>query len=154
LAASQPDLDSTNVAWCVRCLHLHRRIILSHNLVTKIQNKLTSNKTGSQTSFTRDTSSKIPNSLSTLPVTQEPSPCLCPNPISTWQLARKTICRGKRLRVELASQSLSVKNWALRRASAVLCDCLPEVSPNPASFDYFPVKTSLAAFVIVQGQYQ
>jgi hypothetical protein len=82
---------------------------------------------------------------------QEPSPCLCPNPISIWQLARDAICRGKSLQLELAWQSLSVTNWAPQWASAVLCDCLPEVSPNPASFDYFPVESSLAAFVIVQG---
>jgi len=31
---------------------------------------------------------------------------------------------------------------------------MPDVSLNPASFDYFPFETSLAAFEIFQGQYQ
>jgi len=36
----------------------------------------------------------------------------------------------------------------------ILCDCLPEVAPNQASFDYFPVEISLAAHGIVWGPYQ
>jgi hypothetical protein len=61
---------------------------------------------------------------------------------------------GKSLRVKLPSQSLSVRNLAPRRASEILCDYLPEVSPNPASFDNFPVEMSLAAFGIVWGRYR
>jgi len=91
--------------------------------------------------------------LSIPPVTQEPSPCLHPNPISILKLASDAIRWGKCSRVELASQSPSVTNRALRRAWEILCDCLPEVSLIQASLDYFPVETSLAAFGIVQGWY-
>jgi len=50
-------------------------------------------------------------------------------------------------------RSLLVTNMAPWQALAVLWDCLPEDSPNPASFDKFPVETLLAAFVIVRGPY-
>jgi hypothetical protein len=39
---------------------------------------------------------------------------------------------GKSVQIELAAQSVSVMNWAPQRALAVLCDCLPGVSQNPA----------------------
>jgi hypothetical protein len=95
-----------------------------------MEKKLTWSKTGSHTAFIQDTLSQIPMWLATLLVTQEMSPCLCPIPISIWSIARDAICRGKSLQAELASQSLSVTNRELWRTSAVLCDCLPEVSPN------------------------
>jgi len=37
LAVLQPDLDSGTFTWCVRPLHMHRRIIMSHNLVSEIK---------------------------------------------------------------------------------------------------------------------
>jgi len=64
------------------------------------------------------------------------------------------ICMATRIRVELASISPSVTNWTWRRPSEILCHCLREVCLNRASLDYFPVETSLAAFVIVRGWYQ
>jgi len=95
LATLQPDLDSRTFASCVPYLHTHRRIVMSHNLVTKIQKNLTHSKIGTQIAFHWDKISKMTISFSIPPLRQEPSPCLCPNPISIWQLAQKAICRGE-----------------------------------------------------------
>jgi hypothetical protein len=88
------------------------------------------------------------------PVMQEPSPCLHPNMISIWDLARVAICLGKSLLVELASQAFSLTKRAPRQAFDVLIDSRSEVSPNSASFDYCPVEQSLPAFVIVRERFQ
>jgi hypothetical protein len=85
---------------------------------------------------------------------QEPSPCLRLRPISLWLFPRDGIFKGKSLMLELVLQSISVTNQTPQHASVVLCDGVPEVSPNRASFEYFPIETSLAAFMNVQGQYQ
>jgi len=87
-------------------------------------------------------------------VRRKPSPHLRPNPISISWLFRDAIHWGTCSRDKLASRSPLETNRALRRRWQILCDCLPEVSPNPASFHYFPVKISLAAFLIVWGRYQ
>ena len=84
LFVNQLDLESRTLACPVQPLHTYWRTILSHNLVTEIQKKLTRNKTDSENAFTRNTSSDIPIWLSSRLVTQEPSPCLRPDVISIW----------------------------------------------------------------------
>jgi len=82
LAMLQCDLDSRTFTWYVRPLHMHRRIIMSHNLVTEIKKELTHSKIGKQLAFPHDEMSKISVCISILPQTQEPSPSLCRNPIA------------------------------------------------------------------------
>jgi hypothetical protein len=63
---------------------MHRRIIVSHNLVTEIKKELTHSKIGKQIAFHIDMRSKITVCLSVPPLMLEPSPCLRPNPKSIW----------------------------------------------------------------------
>jgi len=51
LAVFQCDLDSRTFTWCVRPLHMHRQIIMSHNLVTEIKKKLTRSEIVKQLAF-------------------------------------------------------------------------------------------------------
>jgi hypothetical protein len=60
---------------------------MSHNLFTEIKPKLTPSKIGKQLAFHRDQMSKSTVCTSILPLTLEPSPSLCRNPISIWYLA-------------------------------------------------------------------
>ena len=128
-------------------------MILSHNLVTEIQKKLTCNKVGTICSYWRY---RVKNTYLAMYSGGDAgaSPCVRPNPIGISQLASDTICCGESLWIELALQSPSVMNQVPRPASETQCDCLAEVSPNPASFDYILVMTSLAVFVIVWRRYQ
>jgi len=105
LVVIQPNEDSSTFIWCVQPLHMHRRIILCHNLVTEIKEKLTNSQIGTQIACRWDMMSKIAISLSDHPVTQEPSPFLCPNPNSIWWLAWEAICRCKYLRIQQATLS-------------------------------------------------
>jgi len=58
MAVLQPTLDFITFTLCVRLLHMHSRIIMSHNLVTEIKPKLTRSKMGKQLAFHRDLTSK------------------------------------------------------------------------------------------------
>jgi len=84
LAVLQCNLDSRTFTLCIRPLHIHWRIIMSHNLVTEIKKKLTSSKIGKQLAFHRDQRSKITVCISIVPQTQKPSPSLRRNQISIW----------------------------------------------------------------------
>jgi len=84
MAVLQPDLDFRTFRWCVWTLHMHRRIIMSHNSDTEIKQKMTCSKIGKQLAFHRDQTSKSTVCTSILPQTQEPSPSLRRNPISIW----------------------------------------------------------------------
>jgi hypothetical protein len=86
-AGVSPDFDSRTFTWCFRPLHKYRPIITSHNLVTEIKKKRTCCKIGKQNAFHKQLTSKITIYLSILPLTQEPSPCLRPNPKSIWSSA-------------------------------------------------------------------
>jgi len=78
------DLEFMTLEWCVWPLHMHRWIIISHNLVTEIKTKLTRSKIETQIAFHSSTSSKFSIWLSIPPLMQELSSFLCPNPISIW----------------------------------------------------------------------
>jgi len=80
----QPDLGFRTFTRCVRTLHMHRRIIMSHNLVAEFQQKQTHSKIGKQLAFHSEQTSKITVCTSIVPQTQEPSPSLRQNPISIW----------------------------------------------------------------------
>jgi hypothetical protein len=84
MAVLQPYLDFRTFTWCVRPLHMHRRIIMSQNLVTDIKQKLTRSPIGKQLAFHHDQTSKSTVCTSIVPQTQEPSPSLRRNPISIW----------------------------------------------------------------------
>jgi len=133
---------------------MHRRIIISHNLATEIRKRLTQSKIHTSIAFHWDTSSNVSIWRSFPPAKEELSPCLSPNPICAWKLARHTICTGKSSRVQPISYSCSVTNQALWWVQWTLCIGMTVVSRKPATFDYFLVEKSLAASVIVWGQYQ
>jgi len=59
LVIHQPELDPGILAWRKQPLHIHRRIIMSHNLVTEIKEKLTHSEMGKTNAFPRDMSTKI-----------------------------------------------------------------------------------------------
>jgi len=82
LVVYQHDLESATLAWGVQTLHMHRSIIMSHNLVTERQKKLTHSKIDTQIAFQGDSSSPIGICLSIPPAMQKPSPLLCLNPIA------------------------------------------------------------------------
>ena len=152
LAVFKPDSDSRPFAWCVRPLHMHRRIIMSYNLVTEIKKKLTRSTFGTQIAFHRDMTSKIQICLFVCPLTQDPSPRLCLNPISIWWLAGEAILRGKSLQVQQASLSGKITNEALPWVQGRVYSFSTAVSQNLASYDYFLLRKSLAAFAIFWGQ--
>jgi len=146
-----PDSNSWPFAWSVRPLHLHRWIITSHNLVTEIKEKLICSTIGTQIAFHRDITSNIQICLFIRLLTQEPSPCLRPNPILIWWLAGEAIWKGHMLHVQQASLSGKVINWALRWAQNRVYSCSTAASQNLASYDWFQVKRSLVAFPIFRG---
>jgi len=153
-AILRPELDSGPCAWCVRPFHMHRRIIMSHNSVTEIENMLTCSKIRTKIAFHRDMTSIIQSCLCIPPLTQEPSPCLRPKPISIWWLASEVSCRGKSLQVDQASLSAKVTNRTLHRAQDEVYSCSTAASRNPASHDYVLVRKSRAVFAIFWGQCQ
>jgi hypothetical protein len=78
----EDSLGSGTFAWCARPLHMLRRIVISHNLVTDIKNTLTCCKISTKTAFQRDTTPKTLICLGICSMTQERSLSLRPNPIS------------------------------------------------------------------------
>jgi hypothetical protein len=67
----EDDFGSRAFAWCIGPLHMHRRIIMSHNVVTEIKKMLTQSKIGTVIAFHRDVTSQIPICLSLSPLIQE-----------------------------------------------------------------------------------
>jgi len=102
-AILQPDLNSGTLAWWVRRRHMHRRIIMSRNLVTKTQKKLTESKIGRQIAFHRDMTSKMSICVSIPPLAEEPSPCLRPNPICLCWFPEEVKCSGKSIWAQQAT---------------------------------------------------
>jgi len=88
------------------------------------------------------------------PATQEPSPCLCRNPIYIWRLAWGTICRGYSLRVHHALIAELVTNRASGRVRGTEYVGVSAVSVSLALYNYSLRETSLAAFAIFRGRYQ
>jgi len=154
LAVLPPDLDSRPFAWCVRSFHMHRLLIMSHNLGTEIKQKLTLSKIDIQIAFQRNMMSKIQICLFIPPLTHEPSPCIRPNLISISWLVGKGICRGKSFRVQKSLHCEWVINpvpwWGQDRVYS----CLTAQSQNLASYDYVLHKKSRVAFPIFLGQCQ
>jgi len=85
---------------------------------------------------------------------QWPSRFLFRSPIAVWYEATDAICRGNRVQVQQSANSDSVLNRAAGLAGETLCVYMAVIRLNQASFDYFLVQMSHAAFAIVQGQYQ
>ena len=84
MAVLQPDVDFRTFTWCVWPLYMQRPIIMCHNSVPEIKQKLTGSKIGKQLAFHREQTSKSTVYISVLPQTQEPPPSLRRNPISIW----------------------------------------------------------------------
>jgi len=73
-----------NLSVAYPTLHMHRRIIMSHNLVAEIKSQLPHCKIRTLIALWWDTSSNNPVCLFTPPATKEPSPFICPNSIFIW----------------------------------------------------------------------
>ena len=84
LVVSQSDFEWRTLPWPILPLHMHRQIIMSHNLVTEMKEKLTGNEIDAPMTFRRDTFSNMSICLFTLLAKQEPSRFVCPDPISIW----------------------------------------------------------------------
>jgi len=154
MAIVHPDLDSSTLTWCIQLLHMHRRVIMTHNLVTQIKKMLTGSKIDTQSGFHRDMMSKVKISISVALITQELSPYLCLNPICIWWLTGEPKCRGKILWIQQPLDSKWVINWALQR---VLVQLSPVWLWHPRTFahyDFFLAGKSLAAFEIFCWQCQ
>jgi len=151
LVVSQRELMSRTLAWPIRPLHMDRRIIMSHNLVTDNKYKLTRSKRGTGIAFQIDTSSRLPICVIIPPVTQEPSPCPLWNAISIWQWSWDVLCRGWSLWVQHAWIAEFVTNRALGQAGGTECGHVSAVSANLASYGYSLVEKSLVAFAIFRG---
>jgi len=87
LAVFPRDVHSRAFTRCVQPLHMHRGIIISHNLVTEIKKKVAPSKIDKQIAFHWDMTLKITVSQCIALQMQEPSPCLRPNPKSICSLA-------------------------------------------------------------------
>jgi len=152
-------MDSRTFTWCVRPLHMHRWIIMSHNFVTVIKKNWHIVKLVNNLLFTAIGRQK-------------------------WQFAYlffrgrrsrhhifvriqypygnqlEAIGRGKRLLVQqsllvqLASHSTMLTNRAPQLVYRLVCSILTAASLNLAWYDYFLVEKSLAAFAMFRGRCQ
>jgi len=154
LAIVEPDLDSRTLTCCVWPLHIHRQIIVSHDLVPEIETTMTGSKIGTQMAFREDMTLKIPICSSISTMTWGPSPGLCPNTIPESWVAGGAISRGKSLSVQRPSISKWVRNQAPQRKHNRIYSSSTAAFQNLAEYDYLLVKKSLAALVILQGQCQ
>jgi len=154
LVILQPDLVSCTLAWHGRPLHIHKQIMMSHNLVTEIKKTLACSTVGTRIAFQIDMTSLIAICLSIPQAMHELSTFLCRNPISVWWSGRDAICRGNSLQVQHASITWWVMNRVLYRAEETLYVCLTLALRNLDSFDYFLVTMSLAEYAIFWGWYQ
>jgi len=82
-----------------------RRIIMSHNVVTEIQNMLTCVKVDTLITFGADMSSIITYCTGSVQMTYRPIQYVHLNPFPVWSVGREEICRGKSVRVEQGSIS-------------------------------------------------
>ena len=135
LVVDQCDGEPRTFASPIRPLDMHWWIIISHNSVTKIKEKLTLSKIGTRIAFARDPSSYITICQCTLLAMHELPPSLRPNPISIWWSAWDAICRGNSLQAEQAVISWSGTNPALQLAEETQCICVTRVSGNLVSYD-------------------
>jgi hypothetical protein len=72
---------------CLTLAHMHRLIIMSHNVVIDIMKNVTGSKIGKQLAFHSDQMSKVTVCTSIPAQTQELLSSLCRNPISIWEIA-------------------------------------------------------------------
>ena len=148
---NQSDWESRPLQLSFQRFHMHRQIVMSHNLVTEIKQMLTGSQIATWIAFPRDTLSHIAICLFTPVATQKPSPWVHPNPNSIWSFASDAICRDKSLKVLQALSAGSLTNRALGWAGETQCICMTRVCRNLASYDYYLVYKSLMAFAIVWG---
>lgn len=80
----QPDVESGTFVLCIVLLNIHRKIIMSHDMVTEIKKILSCSEIETQCAFQCDTTSKIAICLFIPPVMQERSPLICPILTSLW----------------------------------------------------------------------
>jgi len=146
--------QSTISSWPIWPMHMHRRMNMSHNLVTEIKYHLTGINTGTGIAFPRDSKGKISSCLLTPPAMKKPCPFHRPNQISSWDLAWDTICRGESVLVQQGLISWTELNRALRQAGEMEWLSLCGIFLNITSYDYCMVEKTLPALAIFRGHYQ
>jgi len=102
---------------------MHRRIIMSHNIVSEIKKIPSRIKIDTPTTFCRNITSIITYCAGCVPMTYEPIHYVHLNPFPVWNVGMEDICRGKRLQVQRASICWSVVNWVLRQFWEPICIC-------------------------------
>jgi len=152
LVLLQSYLDSRSFEWYVRPLHMHRKIIVSHSLVTEIKKRLTQTKIGTQIAFQWHLTSKWGICVCIAPVTKEPLSFLHLNRHSVCWFTGEVICRSNILQVQRALHSHQAMNQSTRQAEDMVCLHLMVASQNLALYDYILVEKSLAAFSTFLGQ--
>jgi len=148
LVVSPWHWKSRILAWPIRLLHMHRRIIIANTLVTEMKWKLTWSKIGTRIAFQIESSSQIQIWVFISPEIQELSPCLCRNLIAIWQWAWDAIRWGWSLWVQHALITELVTNRAFGCVGGTDCLRVSVASVNLAPFDYSLVEKSLAALAI------
>ena len=121
LVVNHCDLESGKCARAIWPLHMHLRIILSQNVVTKIEYTVTHQTIGAWIAFATNILSKIAFCPLTPPAMQEQAPVLRPNPISTQWSTIYAIYWGKSWRVQ---QALNCNRQQIRcRDGWERCNC-------------------------------
>jgi len=93
---NQLSLECRTLKWPVWPLHMHRRIIILHTLVTEIKTMLTHNNIRTSITFHEDMSSIIVICSSSPQTKNKQLQFVYRNPIAVWWLSVKAICRCKR----------------------------------------------------------
>jgi len=150
LVILQPDLQSHTFAWCVRLLHMHRQIVMSHNLATGSINQLTQSKSCTPIAFRIDWMSRIVNCIRIAHATNRLSPLFHLYPIAILRLRWEAISRAESFHVHHASMSESGMNQSQCQVVATLWVFVTVASQNLALYDNLLIKMSLMAFAIFQ----
>jgi hypothetical protein len=82
---------------------MHRRIMISYNIVGEIKRILSRIEIDMPTTFYTDMSSIITYCTGCVHMTYEPMQYVYMNPLPVWYVGMEVIYRGKRLRVKHAS---------------------------------------------------
>jgi hypothetical protein len=93
---------------------MHRRIIMSYNIVPEIKKILSRIEIDTTTTFCGDWLSIITYCEGCVHMTYEPIQYVHLNLFPVWYIGMEDICRGNSLRVYQASICQSVMNWVSR----------------------------------------
>jgi len=115
ICCQSTSLESRTFVRPLGPLHMHKRIIMAHNVVTEIQKILTCVKVDTPITFGADMSSITTCCTGCIQMTYKPIQYVHLNPFSVWQVSREETCRGKSVRDEQPSISWSETNLIERQ---------------------------------------